>query len=196
MFLCQRWEIAEVRNYGKLLNPDFWIEVLPYNETTVLKGKDSISISGFYLILQRKSGPYFWLYFAPSFLMVLTSWISFAVSFEAVPGRLGLHLTLLLMMINMSNSISASIPKSDSMCPLILWILISIIFIIFALIEYFIILFNVQFGGLKSQVMWTKKDKNIQNWALGLDKTCLAIFPAAYLACVLVFILQLFLTVD
>ena len=103
--LNSRWGMTNIRRIGHLLHRDFLIELLPSNKTN--------ATIGFYLVLVRKSGPYLWLYFAPCFLMVLTSWISFAVSIESVPGRLGLLLTLLLMMINMNNSLSAIIPKSD-----------------------------------------------------------------------------------
>ena len=139
------------------MHPDFNLEILPSNQTSVLKAQDLISVSGFYVVLHRKYDSYLWLYFAPCFMMVLTSWISFAVSFESVPGRLGLLLTLLLMMINMTNTISASIPKSDRICPLITWIFISIVFVILALVEYFIILLTVKFGKVNAEEKRVRK---------------------------------------
>ena len=130
--------------------------------------------------------------------MVCTSWVSFAVSIEAVPGRLGLLLTILLMLINMNNSISQTIPKSDGICPLILWILISIIFIVFALVEYFIILTSVKFGSQETKVATKKRRKvtsaQIQMWATSLDKTSLMVFPLAYFFSVLIFTLCIYLT--
>ena len=61
--------------------------------------------------------------------------------------RLGLLLTLLLMTINLNNSASGSIPPSDGLCPLISWILISMVFILVALFEYFLILVLLRFGN-------------------------------------------------
>ena len=61
--------------------------------------------------------------------------------------RLGLLLTLLLMTINLNNSATNKIPLSDKICPLIQWILISMLFILFALLEYFLILVVLRFGG-------------------------------------------------
>ena len=61
--------------------------------------------------------------------------------------RLGLLLTLLLMMINLNNSATDSIPTSDLICPLILWILMSAAFVTFALAEYFLILVLLRFGN-------------------------------------------------
>ena len=162
-----------------------------------MRGNSSVSVSGFYLVLNRKYESYIWLYFAPCFLMVCTSWISFSVSAEVVPGRLGLLLTILLMLINMNNSISQTIPKSDGVCPLILWILMSIMFVVFALVEYFIILTSVKFGTLKSKVAAGKKIKGntgrVQEWAVNLDKTSLIVFPSAYFFSVLIFVLVVLL---
>ena len=59
--------------------------------------------------------------------------------------RLGLLLTLLLMTINLNNSATEKIPPSGKICPLVQWILISIVFILFALFEYFIILVVLRF---------------------------------------------------
>ena len=61
--------------------------------------------------------------------------------------RLGLLLTLLLMTINLNNSATNKIPLSNKICPLIQWILISMLFILFALLEYFLILVVLRFGG-------------------------------------------------
>ena len=59
--------------------------------------------------------------------------------------RLGLLLTLLLMTINLNNSATEKIPPSGKICPLVQWILISIVFILFALFEYFVILVVLRF---------------------------------------------------
>ena len=175
---------------GQLKHPEFLIEVVLGNKTR--------DVSGFDLILKRKPETYILLYFFPSFMLVVTSWINFAVSFEAVPGRLGLLLTLFLMMINMNNSISTKIPKSDSACPLIIWILICTIFIILALLEYFIILIKVKYGKLNKKVKANDKSEKdiVKDWILVLDKTSLTLFPPAYFFCVLVFVLVSFMKME
>ena len=98
---------------------------------------------------------------------------------------------------SMNNSISESIPKSDGICPLILWVFMSIIFIVFALVEYFIILITVKFGSFKSKVAAKKMRKenstDLQAWASKMDKSSLAIFPTAYFVCVLILVLTLVL---
>ena len=167
---------------GALAHTDFNIKMMPYTETIYMEGDKKLSASGFYLLLTRKYVPYIWLYFAPCFLMVLTSWISFSVSYEAVPGRLGLLLTLLLMMINMINSISLNTPKSDSMCPLIVWIVISVLFVAFSLFEYFLILFSIKFRGDEKKRDGKKfGNDQMKSWALKLDKASYYFFPSFYL---------------
>ena len=66
--------------------------------------------------------------------------------------RLGLLLTLLLMLINLNNSATKSIPTSDLICPLILWILMSAAFVTFALAEYFAILVLLRFGNKVGEI--------------------------------------------
>ena len=113
--------------------------------------------SGFDLTMKRKSGTHVYTYFLPCALMVVASWVSFSVKAEAVPGRLGLLLTLLLMMINLTNSAAKIIPSSDSVCPLIVWIWLSISFVTFALVEYFVILTILKFFKTNVSLFQLKK---------------------------------------
>ena len=110
--------------------------------------------------MKRKYKVYLYTYFGPCMLMVITSWISFTVDSAAVPGRLGLLLTLLLMMINLNNSVSSTIPKSTKVTPLTAWIMVSIGFVSFALLEYAVILYTAKFVSEK-QRKETKKVKQL-----------------------------------
>ena len=172
-----------------LENSEFWVR------TEKPKGTDIMNLSmvGFDLKIKRKSGSFLYEFFLPCLLMVMTSWASFAIMPEAVPGRLGLLITLLLMLVNMSSSISQTIPKSDSICPLVAWILLSIVFVIVALVEYFAILLRVKFLVGKSKVSVKssdieENDKKIKQWANKLDMTFLALLPPVYIIAVLMFI--------
>ena len=116
-------------------------------ELSLEEATESNVTTGFRVRMVRKTAVYIYTYFVPCGLMVIVSWVSFAVDVDAVPGRLGLLLTLLLMTINLNNSASNSIPKSNSICPLIGWILTSMAFILIALLEYFVILLLMKFGN-------------------------------------------------
>ena len=56
------------------------------------------------------------------------------------------------MLINLNNSATKSIPTSDLICPLILWILMSAAFVTFALAEYFAILVLLRFGNKVGEI--------------------------------------------
>ena len=136
------WDTPQMIEGNKLTSSEY--------EITLTRASNSgwhNSRSGFQVMLKRKTSVHIYTYFVPCGLMVIVSWVSFAVSVHAVPGRLGLLLTLLLMTINLNNSASNSIPKSNSICPLIGWILTSMAFILIALLEYFVILVLMKFGN-------------------------------------------------
>ena len=84
--------------------------------------------------------------------------------------RLGLLLTLLLMTINLNNSASGSIPPSDGLCPLISWILISMVFILVALFEYFLILVLLRFGNKVSLLPGCVTVRAMHDQNVPLDK--------------------------
>ena len=56
------------------------------------------------------------------------------------------------MLINLNNSATKTIPTSDLICPLILWILMSAAFVTFALAEYFAILVLLRFGNKVGEI--------------------------------------------
>ena len=66
---------------------------------------------GFQIRLSRRLFPFILAYFLPSFLLVLNSFISFYIDPDVVPGRMALLITLVLMLINLSNSSRADSPK-------------------------------------------------------------------------------------
>ena len=102
-----RWKNLSVTSSALLKHSDFWIRMDILNKTKMYAS----NIVGFDLIIGRKYGSYIYEYFVPCLLMVVTSWVSFTVDPGAVPGRLGMLLTLFLMLINMSSSVSQTIPK-------------------------------------------------------------------------------------
>ena len=118
---------------------------LTSTEFRVIVENSTETKNGFRMRMERKTAVYIYTYFVPCALMVVVSWISFSVNVEAVPGRLGLLLTLLLMTINLNNSAARTIPTSEKICPLIIWILLSMGFILFALLEYFALLLLVRY---------------------------------------------------
>jgi hypothetical protein len=99
--------------------------------------------------------------------------------------------------------LSRSTPLSDSICPLILWILISICFVTFAIAEYFVILALIKFSNqvssssvqqsyLKSsQVTPGEKPRNerLERWIHRLDRGSIMLVPMVYGLVVVIFIM-------
>ena len=167
-----RWRGKKL-TLNSLKHPDFNIDIMR------LKKSDD-SYTGFMLVLHRKPQLYVYSYFVPSTLLVITSWISFAIKPEVVPGRLGLLLTTLLMLINLNNAVATTIPRSDGLCPLTTWIFVSIIFVASALSEYFWILTTLKFYSSDKSEKKGEKDGEISERILKLDKKALLIIPSMY----------------
>ena len=70
-------------------------------------------MAGFELTLKRKITPFILSYYLPSGMFVIVSWISFLVPAHNIPGRMGTIMTLLLVLINIFNSIRTHRPKAD-----------------------------------------------------------------------------------
>ena len=70
--------------------------------SVLLLTRESYSIYGFDIQLERHFQPHFMRTYLPTGLLVCTSWLSFLVDPNIVPGRMALLLTLLLVLINVS----------------------------------------------------------------------------------------------
>jgi hypothetical protein len=146
--------------------------------------------SGFYVTMKRKRALYIYSYFLPCGLMVFVSWTSFAVRVDAVPGRLGLLLTLLLMMINLTGDAASGIPSSDNICPLVLWIWLCISFVTFAIFEYFFILVILRFAQGGNKVSDERSKERLELRILHLDRGSLLLVPVLYIICVAIFVMK------
>ncbi len=60
---------------------------------------------GFQIGLKRKKIQYLIQVYLPSCMFVVVSWVSFLIKPEVVPGRMGLLVTLFLVLINIFNSV-------------------------------------------------------------------------------------------
>merc|ERR1712037_231445 len=112
------------------------------NDTMLLYGDmGNYSIGGFQFKFKRHMGKYVWNYHFPSGLFVVVSWVSFLINPTVVPGRMGLLVTLFLVLTNMFNSINASSPIVEGMTSIGIWLLSCIMFVFGAVSEYAVILF-------------------------------------------------------
>ena len=87
------------------------------------------SVAGIEITLKRKMDHYIISWYLPSGIFVIVSWISFLVPPEIVPGRMALLITVLLLLVNNFNSITAKIPKADRLTSIETYIIVCIFFV-------------------------------------------------------------------
>ena len=78
--------------------------------------------------------------YLPTFIIVFVSWLSFLVPPAAYPGRMGMLVVLVLVIINIMLKVVEMSPMSSGICGLTLWTIICLITVsycgsIIALIE-------------------------------------------------------------
>ena len=81
-----------------------------------------------------------------STLFVIMSWVSFIIKPDVVPGRMGLLVTILLVLINIFNGAKSNAPKSLNLNAVDLYLVICIGQVFVVLVEYAIILCLKQRG--------------------------------------------------
>ena len=64
-----------------------------------------------------------YIYYLPSTLFVITSWVSFLIPPEVVPGRMALLVTLFLVLINIFNNVTNVSPNTEGMTAISSWML-------------------------------------------------------------------------
>jgi len=94
------------------------------------------SVAGFQLRLRRKVSHYIITYYLPSGMFVIVSWISFLVPPSVVPGRMTLLVTVFLVLVNIFNTITTNIPKAEGLTAIEAWVIVCVLFVFGALIEY------------------------------------------------------------
>lgn len=122
----------------------FTANLLPLTQEEVLHipmgASNNFSVTGFKIHFQRKHFVYVAAVFAPCALFVSISWISFLVPVGSHSARLGMLITILLVLINIFMNVIYTAPVSGGINGLQLWILSCILFVALALVEYAIIL--------------------------------------------------------
>ena len=108
------------------------------------------------MTLQRNSAKYLYIYYLPTGMFVSVSWVSFLIPPDAVPGRIGLLVTLFLVATNIFNTIIDVSPNTEGMTAISSWMIAYMFFVFLALLEYAIILYFL----LTRNVEKLKKKRN------------------------------------
>uniref|UniRef100_A0A182PA07 Kinesin motor domain-containing protein n=1 Tax=Anopheles epiroticus TaxID=199890 RepID=A0A182PA07_9DIPT len=97
------------------------------------------------ITLSREVKSYLLENYLPSTLFVSISWGSFVVVPEIVPGRMVLLVTTLLSLITMFDTVRNNSPDALELKCLEVWLISCTLFVFFALMEYFIVLFGIRY---------------------------------------------------
>ena len=126
-------------------------------------------------------------------MFVVVSWVSFIINPEVVPGRIGLLVTIFLVLVNIFNRVQSKAPVSMSLNAVDLYLIVSIGHVFLALSEYAIVLFLAKHGkGAKPGVRKYLARQNYfkrtskrsielkENMYWKLDEISLIIFPFCF----------------
>lgn len=120
-------------------------EIDPFPNPYFVQGEfvpnQNYSSFGFVITINRHLSLFTWMYFLPTICIEIIAGISFIVPpTTAIPGRLTLLVTIFLVQMGMLRDVAGILPASDTLTALSIYVLCSIFFILFALIEYGMIL--------------------------------------------------------
>ena len=117
------------------------IQSLPLEYRVLGDNEDRFSACGFYVSLKRKRTQIFFQVYLTSILFVIVSWASFLINPDIVPGRMGLLVTIFLVLINIFNGAKSSAPVSASLNAEDVYLVFCIGQVFLALVEYSMILY-------------------------------------------------------
>ena len=99
--------------------------------------------------LKRNMMKYLYIYYLPSGLFVVVSWVGFLIPPEVVPGRMAMLITLFLVLINIFNIVTSNSPNVEGMTAIAAWMLVCIFFVFGALVGYAYLLWKKKKSCLK-----------------------------------------------
>jgi hypothetical protein len=116
------------------------IKPLPNKYRAVGDFGNKFAACGFYISLDRGRVQIFFQVYLMSILFVIVSWVSFLISPEIVPGRMGLLVTVFLVLVNIFNAQKSVAPLSDNLNAVDLYLIFCVFLVFLALSEYAILL--------------------------------------------------------
>ena len=132
------------REKGKQRYLQYTIDVLdlPPEYHTSKNNGQVWAVCGFQMVFKRKILQIFCQVYLTSILLVALAWVSFVVDPLIVPGRMGLLVTVFLMLINIFMTVKSNAPKSSGFLNAIdIFLLVCVGYVFLAFLEYAIILF-------------------------------------------------------
>ena len=128
------------------------------------------------MILSRHVLKYLYIYYLPSGLFVVVSWVGFLIPPEVVPGRMAMLITLFLVLINIFNTVTSNSPNVEGMTAIAAWMLACILFVFGALLAYAFILWRKKKSLLAYYLL--RKGSRLRQKAKRLSDTELSLSQA------------------
>ena len=116
------------------------INPLPEAQRIIVGYFGNFSACGFDVSLVRERLQTVGQVYLTSILFVLVSWVSFLISPDVIPGRIGLLVTIFLVLVNIFDGEKSFAPFSKNLNAIDLYILFCIFLVFLALLEYAFIL--------------------------------------------------------
>ena len=160
----------------------------PENRFVGVQG-NRFAMCGFTVNLHRNRIQIFFQVYFPCILFVIVSWASFVINPEIVAGRMGLLITIFLVLINIFNGAKLNEPISSFLNAIDIYILGCIGHVFLVLSEYVIVLSMDKFSGLckRKGVHSQKDDRKTSIYFENLfskdklDTTSIFIFPIIFI---------------
>ncbi len=153
------------------LHYDFKVVQMPENETAMpwdpehdctnktVASFNCFSAVGFDILLERRMTPFLLNIYMPCTILVIVSWISFMIDTETVPARMGLLVTIFLVLTNVANGARAHAPGGGKATNIDVWLQVCQAFVACALFEYAFLLFFTRREKYKKAVEADDKTK-------------------------------------
>ena len=132
---------------------------------------------GLTILLIRHSRTFIMKYYMPCGAVVITSWVSFLIPPDIIPGRIGLLVTLFLVGMTIFSSILSNTPQSEGLTALSTFALATIFFTASAIFEYAFLLFIRRRLFIKDNFYKNKSEKTTEKFQsvfniLNMDLFC------------------------
>ncbi|KYM83084.1 Gamma-aminobutyric acid receptor subunit beta-like protein, partial [Atta colombica] len=106
--------------------------------------------------LQRNIGYFVFQTYLPSILIVMLSWVSFWINYEATSARVALGITTVLTMTTISTGVRSSLPRISYVKAIDIYLVMCFVFVFAALLEYAAV--NYTYWGAKAKKKIKKKE--------------------------------------
>merc|ERR1719458_65012 len=128
------------RTSQRVLNFHTEIRELELGQRVWIGANRNYSVYGLEILLQRSLTPFLFTVYLPSSLLVVATWGSFLVPPDMVPARLILLVSATLLLVQLTSNARSSIPPTDSITAIEVWLLSCLAFGIVAITQYCLLL--------------------------------------------------------